>query len=146
MLCSGDDCVVALTIQWYLLYGEKECFSWRMHGQSMELFNDEICHHFCVRHLRWGSMISKQPVIIKHLLGDCRYAQGSHLETHGCADLTFHSYLHTLWGICLVCDFPKGGFGVKVGWSLVNTPDFVLQQANKSDVIVRVRKALQKQA
>jgi hypothetical protein len=81
----------------------------------MELFNDEICHHFCVRHLRWGSMISKQPVIIKHLLGDCRYAQGSHLETHGCADLTFHSYLHTLWGICLVCDFPKGGFGVKVG-------------------------------
>jgi leucyl-tRNA synthetase len=27
MLCSGDDCVVALTIQWYLLYGEKECFS-----------------------------------------------------------------------------------------------------------------------
>lgn len=142
MLWSGDDCVVALTIQWYLLYGEEECFGWRMHGQCMEFFNDEVCHHFFVRYLRWGSMISKQPVIIKHFLGDCRYAQGSHLETHGCADMTFHSYLPTLWGIYLVWDFPKGGFGVKVGWSLVNTPDFVLQQANKSDVIVRVRKAL----
>lgn len=44
---SGDDCVVALTDQWYITYGEEE---WRKKAESclaaMNLFSDEARHGF----------------------------------------------------------------------------------------------------
>jgi leucyl-tRNA synthetase len=44
---SGDECVVALTDQWYLTYGEDE---WRAATEAalarMETFSDETRHAF----------------------------------------------------------------------------------------------------
>ncbi|MCO5579420.1 hypothetical protein L7F22_033275 [Adiantum nelumboides] len=50
---SGDECIVALTDQWYLIYGEEE---WKAKAEEclakMELYNDETRHGF-VHTLGW---------------------------------------------------------------------------------------------
>jgi leucyl-tRNA synthetase len=79
---SGDECVVALTDQWYLLYGEKE---WKALAEecltSMELFNDEARHGFehtlgwlnqwaCSRSFGLGTRVPWDPQFLIESLSD----------------------------------------------------------------------------
>lgn len=42
---SGDDCVVALTDQWYLTYGEKE---WREQATSYVILHNKYHHYWLI--------------------------------------------------------------------------------------------------
>lgn len=79
---SGDECVVALTDQWYLLYGEEE---WKALSEEclkgMELFNDEARHGFehtlgwlnqwaCSRSFGLGTRVPWDPQFLIESLSD----------------------------------------------------------------------------
>lgn len=79
---SGDECVVALTDQWYLLYGEEE---WKMLSEEclkgMELYNDETRHGFehtlgwlnqwaCSRSFGLGTRVPWDPQFLIESLSD----------------------------------------------------------------------------
>lgn len=79
---SGDECVVALTDQWYLLYGEEE---WKTLSEEclkgMELYNDETRHGFehtlgwlnqwaCSRSFGLGTRVPWDPQFLIESLSD----------------------------------------------------------------------------
>lgn len=79
---SGDECVVALTDQWYLLYGEEE---WKALSEEclkgMELYNDEARHGFehtlgwlnqwaCSRSFGLGTRVPWDPQFLIESLSD----------------------------------------------------------------------------
>jgi leucyl-tRNA synthetase len=79
---SGDDCVVALTDQWYMTYGEQE---WREATESclrnMELYDDNARHQFehtlswlnqwaCSRSFGLGTRLPWDPVYLIESLSD----------------------------------------------------------------------------
>lgn len=79
---SGDECVVALTDQWYLLYGEDE---WKALSEEclkgMELYNDEARHGFeqtldwlnqwaCSRSFGLGTRVPWDPQFLIESLSD----------------------------------------------------------------------------
>ena len=79
---SGDECVVALTDQWYLLYGEEE---WKALSEEclkgMELYNDETRHGFehtlgwlnqwaCSRSFGLGTRVPWDPQFLIESLSD----------------------------------------------------------------------------
>lgn len=79
---SGDECVVALTDQWYLLYGEEE---WKVLAEEclkgMELYSDETRHGFehtlgwlnqwaCSRSFGLGTRVPWDPQFLIESLSD----------------------------------------------------------------------------
>ncbi|KAL4195499.1 hypothetical protein AMTRI_Chr05g64990 [Amborella trichopoda] len=105
---SGDECVVALTDQWYIIYGEKE---WKAKAEeclaSMELYSDETRHGFehtlgwleqwaCSRSFGLGTHIPWDPQFIVESLSDSTIYMAFYTVSHFLQDGDIFGKNHSL--------------------------------------------------
>lgn len=124
---SGDECVVALTDQWYLIYGEDE---WKSKAEEclsqMELYNDETRHSFehtlgwlnqwaCSRSFGLGTYIPWDEQFLIESLSDstiymayytvAHLLQGGDIYGHNIGDIKAEQLTDEVWDY-VFCDGP----------------------------------------